>query len=132
MSTALHIARALQNLRPSAQWSLTGTDLATLDWLDTEQDRPSDEEIAAEADRLAALPEPVLIGYAAFRSRWTDPEKAALHGARAVSWQIDDFISLATANGNIDLSIANEAKAAFVAAGVLTQERADEIFSAEG
>ncbi len=42
-------ADALQSLRPGAEWVLRGDDL---EWLDTEQTRPTDEEIAAEITRL--------------------------------------------------------------------------------
>jgi hypothetical protein len=42
-------ANALQSLRPGAQWVLRGDDL---EWLDTEQTRPTDAEIAAEITRL--------------------------------------------------------------------------------
>lgn len=90
-------------------------------------DAPSSDEIAAILN-----PPRTKIDYATFRDRWTDGEKSALHTARAASWQLDDFIGLAQSNGFIDLTIAADAKAAIVAAGVLTQERADVIFSAEG
>ena len=42
---------ALVSLRPGAQWVLRGDDL---EWLDTEQTRPSDAEITAEVTRLEA------------------------------------------------------------------------------
>jgi hypothetical protein len=42
-------ADALQSLRPGAEWVLRGDDL---EWLDTEQTRPTDAEIAAEITRL--------------------------------------------------------------------------------
>jgi uncharacterized small protein (DUF1192 family) len=42
---------ALQSLRPGAQWILCGDEL---EWLDTEQTRPTDAEIAAEINRLEA------------------------------------------------------------------------------
>jgi len=42
---------ALQSLRPGAEWVLRGDDL---EWLDTEQTRPTDAEIAAEITRLEA------------------------------------------------------------------------------
>jgi uncharacterized small protein (DUF1192 family) len=44
-------ADALQSLRQSAQWVIRGDDL---EWLDTEQTRPTDAEIAAEITRLEA------------------------------------------------------------------------------
>lgn len=42
---------ALQSLCPGAQWVLRGDEL---EWLDTEQTRPTDAEIAAEITRLEA------------------------------------------------------------------------------
>jgi uncharacterized small protein (DUF1192 family) len=42
---------ALLSLRPGAQWVLRGDEL---EWLDTEQTRPTDAEIAAEITRLEA------------------------------------------------------------------------------
>lgn len=42
---------ALVSLRPGAQWVLRGDDL---EWLDTEQTRPTDADIAAEITRLEA------------------------------------------------------------------------------
>jgi uncharacterized small protein (DUF1192 family) len=42
---------ALHFLRPNSQWVLRGDDL---EWLDTEQTRPTDAEIAAEIARLQA------------------------------------------------------------------------------
>jgi hypothetical protein len=42
---------ALQSLRPGAQWVLRGDDL---EWLDTEQTQPIEQEIQAEVVRLQA------------------------------------------------------------------------------
>jgi len=42
---------ALQSLRPGAEWVLRGDDL---EWLDQNQTRPTDAEIAAEITRLEA------------------------------------------------------------------------------
>jgi hypothetical protein len=44
-------ANALQSLRPGAEWVLRGDDL---EWLDQNQSRPTDAEIAAEVTRLQA------------------------------------------------------------------------------
>jgi len=44
-------AQAIQTLRPQAQWVLRGDDL---EWLDTEQLEPTEEEIAQEMIRLEA------------------------------------------------------------------------------
>ena len=45
-------ADAILSLRPSAQWVLNGDDL---EWLDTNQTKPTDAEITAEVARLTAL-----------------------------------------------------------------------------
>jgi len=44
-------AKALQSLRPNAEWVLRGDDL---EWLDTEQTQPTEAEIEAEITRLQA------------------------------------------------------------------------------
>ena len=43
--------KALQALRPKAQWVLRGDEL---EWLDTEQSQPTEAEITAEVARLQA------------------------------------------------------------------------------
>ena len=43
--------KALQSLRPKAQWVLRGD---SLEWVDTEQTLPTDAEITAEIARLQA------------------------------------------------------------------------------
>lgn len=48
------IAKALTTLRPGAQWVLRGDTYEGLDWLDTEQTKPTEEEITAETARLQA------------------------------------------------------------------------------
>jgi hypothetical protein len=42
-------AKALKSLRPGAEWALRGD---TIEWLDTKQTRPTDNEINAEIIRL--------------------------------------------------------------------------------
>ena len=44
-------AHALVSLRPDAQWVIRGEEI---EWLDSEQTQPSDEEIQAEIIRLQA------------------------------------------------------------------------------
>jgi hypothetical protein len=46
---------AVISLKPGAQWSWAGTEYAGLNWLDTEQAKPTAEEINAEIERLKAL-----------------------------------------------------------------------------
>ena len=48
------IAKALTSLRPGAQWVLRGDTYAGLEWLDTEQTKPSEADVTAEAARLQA------------------------------------------------------------------------------
>jgi len=48
------IASALQSLRPGAQWSLNGDNYDGIDWLDTQQTKPSEAEVNAEVARLLA------------------------------------------------------------------------------
>jgi uncharacterized small protein (DUF1192 family) len=43
--------KALKQLRPNAKWLIRNDDL---EWYDTEQTQPTDEEIQAEIDRLEA------------------------------------------------------------------------------
>ena len=45
---------ALISLRPGAQWSWTGLEYSGLNWLDTEQTKPTAEEINSEIERLKA------------------------------------------------------------------------------
>jgi hypothetical protein len=47
------IAKALQSLRPGATWIIRGEEtLENLEWTDSAQSRPTDEEILAEAEKL--------------------------------------------------------------------------------
>jgi hypothetical protein len=96
--------------------------------------RPSGAEIEAARQTIAARPRPIppqhlIVPYDVFRARFTDAEKAALHQARKDAWQIDDLVGLAQGNGFVDVSKADDAKAALVAAGVLTAERAAVVFA---
>jgi hypothetical protein len=43
---------AMTSLRPNANWSMIGTDI--IEWTDTTQTQPSDDEIATEVTRLQA------------------------------------------------------------------------------
>jgi len=87
------------------------------------------------ADAFASLtaPAPILIDYGVFRSRWLPAELEALFEARKLHWQVDDFVSLAGAQGHVNVSgpTAAQAKALFAQLGVLTVERADVIFATE-
>ena len=46
---------ALISLKPGAQWSWSGNEYAGLNWLDTEQTKPTIEEINAEIERLKVV-----------------------------------------------------------------------------
>ena len=48
------IPDALQALRPGAEWVLRGNEYAGLEWLDTKQAQPTEEEVNAEIARLQA------------------------------------------------------------------------------
>jgi len=50
------LVSALARLRPGAAWRLDGDDVSGLIWLDDEQPRPSDGEIAATVAELSTLP----------------------------------------------------------------------------
>jgi hypothetical protein len=102
-----------------ARWNLSG-------------DPPSDaqiEQALIELDAAAAL-EPV-VGYGEFRARWQGAELQALFAAEQADWRVRDLVNLAAAQGEINLTAATAtaAKALFIALGVLTAARADEIFS---
>jgi len=45
----IDISSALLSLRPGAQWTVRGNNI---EWLDTEQTQPTDEEITTEITRL--------------------------------------------------------------------------------
>lgn len=48
------IAQALMNLRPGARWSCMYGEYRGLEWLDTEQSKPTQEEVEVEVARLQA------------------------------------------------------------------------------
>jgi hypothetical protein len=48
------ITKAIINLRPNAKWSVDGNTYVGITWLDTEQTKPTEAEIAAEITRLQA------------------------------------------------------------------------------
>lgn len=53
----MRIESALFILRPGAQWTLRGGIYADLEWQDTQQSKPTEEEVAA----AMLLPEPVAV-----------------------------------------------------------------------
>jgi hypothetical protein len=54
MNRIYGIPEALQSLKPGAQWVLSGDNYSGLEWLDTEQTQPTEQECATEAARLQA------------------------------------------------------------------------------
>ena len=81
-------AKAIQSLRPDAEWVLRGDDL---EWLDTNQTQPTEAEITAEVARLTAL-EPARIATENRRSAYiveADPLffKAQRGEATMEEWQ---------------------------------------------
>jgi len=56
--THLQIIKALKDIRLGAEWALNGDDYESLEWLDTQQAKPTKTEI--EAAIANPLPEPEL------------------------------------------------------------------------
>jgi hypothetical protein len=54
MKRTFGLPDALQSLRLGAQWTLIGEDFSGLEWLDTDQEMPTEEECIAEMKRLQA------------------------------------------------------------------------------
>ena len=48
----MNIARALNSLKPNAEWSLDGETYSGLTWLDSNQTKPTESEVNAEITRL--------------------------------------------------------------------------------
>tara|TARA_A100001388_G_scaffold147610_1_gene109560 strand:- start:3924 stop:4277 length:354 start_codon:yes stop_codon:yes gene_type:complete len=46
------IGKALQNLRPGSKWTVRGDSYSGIDWKDTEQTKPTEEEVNSEVARL--------------------------------------------------------------------------------
>lgn len=52
MIRELGLGDAIYSLSPEAQWTIEDEDLSRLNWVSKEIERPSDEEIIAELDRI--------------------------------------------------------------------------------
>lgn len=48
------IEKALENIRPSSLWILTGNSYEYLEWIDTVQTKPTQQELETEVARLQA------------------------------------------------------------------------------
>ena len=46
------IGKALQNLRPGSKWTVRGDSYDGIEWKDTEQTKPTEEEVNSEIARL--------------------------------------------------------------------------------
>jgi hypothetical protein len=46
---------ALQSLRPGARWAVRGDEYSGIEWMDTEQTCPTEEEVRTEVARLAIV-----------------------------------------------------------------------------
>lgn len=51
------ITEAIISLRPGSEWTLDGTEYSGLTWLSTNTEKPTEEEINLEIERLNALKE---------------------------------------------------------------------------
>jgi hypothetical protein len=76
-------------------------------------------------------PPPARVSYATVRLRLTEAERAAILVARRADAALDDWITLAAAEGEIVLGspTVEAAKAALVSAGLLSAARAAEVFA---
>jgi hypothetical protein len=92
MNRIYGIPEALMSLTPGAQWTLNGDDYAGLEWLDTEQTKPTEEECATEAARLQA--EYDALEYKRLRAPEYPPITDYLDGiAKGDQEQIDTYIA---------------------------------------
>lgn len=58
--THLQIVKALKDIRLGAEWVLNGDDYESLEWLDTEQAKPTKAEIEAAIANPLPEPEPTV------------------------------------------------------------------------
>jgi hypothetical protein len=136
MTPHQQLAAALQVLRPGAEWSLSGDTYDALAWLDKTQQKPAADDVTAA---IAALPPaPVHVPAATLLARLTAAEytgirQAATAQLAAGNGQLELWLDMArTAIGGINLNdpATRAAKAAIISAKLLTQPRADAVFSA--
>lgn len=117
------------DLEPDAMW--TPPEGATLvDALDASTGDMWDGIQFVKSVQLAPAPKTVFDG-AEFLARLTDAEYGAILAASAKSAQLARWLDIFRLRGEIDVTgaTAQAAKAGLVAAGLLTQERADVIFA---
>jgi len=123
------IVRAIQGLRPGAEWTLHGNSCTGLQWHDKVQIQPTCIEIA---NAIAALDPIEDIQITTILDRFTDSEYLALRKAAESDAAIARWFD-ATRPSNSKLNV-NEpknkaAKASLISKNVLTKQRADEVFA---
>lgn len=94
---------------------------------------PTVEKQAAKVVRTwPVVTEPTILSYADFRERWTPEELSSMAAALGSNPGVLEVVITARTQGHVNLSgkTAGDAKKLFVALGVLTKERADEVFKA--
>jgi hypothetical protein len=77
MTTHSQIIKALKDIKPNAEWTLKGDDLADLEWLD-KSPKPSDEAILNAIANPLPEPEPTVDEKLASVGLTIDDLKAAL------------------------------------------------------
>lgn len=78
--THREIAKALKDIRPGSEWTLSGDDFADLVWLDEEAEKPTLAEIQAAIANPLPEPEPTVADKLAAAGINIDDLKAALLG----------------------------------------------------
>jgi hypothetical protein len=76
--THKEIAKALKDIRPNAEWTLSGDDFADLEWLDKESIKPTLAEIEAAIANPLPEPEPTVADKLAAAGINLDELKTAL------------------------------------------------------
>jgi hypothetical protein len=52
---SINISLALKSLRPGASWAIRGQEYSGLEWRDNTQEKPTEQELLDEVERLTAL-----------------------------------------------------------------------------
>jgi hypothetical protein len=122
--TNSQIARALAALAPGAQWSLNGDSLEGLDWLDEQQERPSNAVIEAKIAEMAS-PAVALRAYASNRRWEKEVGGIAFNGAAVPTNDRSKLLILGAA-----MRLADEATSPFIIDGVVLATLTGEQFRA--
>ena len=72
------ITKALRDIRPNAEWALSGNDYSNIEWLDQTQIKPTLAEIEAAIANPLPEPEPTVADKLAAAGLSVDELKAAL------------------------------------------------------